>query len=70
MKLKVRTQTGQSKNEQDMPKQFNEPVNPKLIRRAVAVIRSNRRQKYGATPRAGMEVSAKLSKRRKNYRGV
>ena len=70
MKLKVRTQTGQSKNEQDMPKQFNEPVNPNLIRRAVAVIRSNRRQKYGAAPEAGKRASAYLSKRRNSYRST
>ena len=70
MKLKVRSQTGQSKNEQDMPKQFNEPINPNLIKRAVAVIQSNRRQKYGAAPEAGKRASAYLSKRRNSYRST
>ena len=46
MKLKIITQTGQSKNQQELPEQFNEPVNPTLIKRAVAVIQSNKRQKF------------------------
>ena len=70
MKLKIITQTGQSKNQQELPKQFNEPVNPNLIRRAVAVIQNNRRQKYGASPMSGKRASAYLSKRRNSYRST
>ena len=70
MKLKIKTQTGQSKKEQELPKQFNEPVNPDLIKRAVLVLQSNKRQKYGSSPGAGKRASAYLSKRRNSYRST
>ncbi|MCD4759860.1 50S ribosomal protein L4, partial [archaeon] len=38
-------------------------------KRAVLVIQANKRQKYGTDPRAGLEYSAKLSRRRRAYRG-
>jgi large subunit ribosomal protein L4e len=70
MKLKIRTQTGQSKKEQELPKQFSEPVNPDLIKRAVLVIQSNKRQRYGSSPEAGKRASSYLSKRRNSYRST
>jgi large subunit ribosomal protein L4e len=40
-----------------------------LIKRAVLAIQSHKRQKYGANPEAGFRHSAKLSRRRRKYRG-
>ena len=52
-----------------LPEQFDEEVNQDLIRRAVLVLQQNSRQRYGAFKEAGKRSSAKLSKRRRNYRG-
>jgi len=53
----------------ELPKQFNEEYRPDLIKRAVLVLWGNRRQPYGAYERAGKDYSAKLSRRRKDYKG-
>ncbi|MBI3052249.1 50S ribosomal protein L4 [Candidatus Woesearchaeota archaeon] len=53
----------------DLPAQFSEVVDSGLIRRAVLAIQANRRQPYGASPGAGKRQSAKLSRRRRNYKG-
>jgi len=52
-----------------LPKQFEEDVRPDLIKRAVLVIMSHKRQGYGAKPEAGKRASVKISKRRHTYRG-
>ncbi|MEM4267298.1 MAG: 50S ribosomal protein L4 [Candidatus Woesearchaeota archaeon] len=54
----------------ELPAQFNEPFRPDLIRRAVLTIKSNLRQPYGADPLAGKRASAKLSRRRRDYKGA
>ncbi|MBW3004746.1 50S ribosomal protein L4 [Candidatus Woesearchaeota archaeon] len=68
MELKIlsaqNTETGKKK----LPKQFSEPVRADLIKRAVEVIQSHNRQQYGSDPWAGMKHSAKLSKKRREYR--
>ncbi|MAF35175.1 50S ribosomal protein L4 [Candidatus Woesearchaeota archaeon] len=51
------------------PAQFEEPLRKDLIIRAVLALRS-KRQPYGAMTRAGIEASAKLSRRRRAYRGA
>lgn len=51
-----------------MPVQFSEPVRADVIQRAVEVLDSNARQPYGADPMAGKKCSAKLSRRRHDYR--
>ncbi|MBI4143673.1 50S ribosomal protein L4 [Candidatus Woesearchaeota archaeon] len=53
----------------NFPDQFQEPVRKDLIIRAVLAIRSIRKP-YGASPRAGKEKSAKLSRRRRDYKGA
>lgn len=53
----------------DLPVQFNEPIRTDLIQRAVLTIQNNKRQRYGTDPRAGMQASATLSRRRHDYRG-
>ncbi len=52
-----------------LPEQFDEEVNQDLIKRAVLTIQQNSRQRYGSFEDAGKRSSAKLSKRRRNYRG-
>lgn len=52
-----------------LPKQFEEEINADLIKRAVFVIQNGNRNKYGILKGAGMRSSAKLSRRRKKYRG-
>lgn len=54
----------------ELPKQFSEPYHPDLIHRAVLALQSNRRQSYGAFPQAGKRHSAKLSRRRRKYKGA
>ena len=53
-----------------LPKQFEEPVRADLIKKAVEAVQANRRQPYGAYPEAGKRPSAKISRRRHDYRGA
>ena len=69
MKVDVLSLTKTSIGKKDLPRQFDEPVRPDLIKRAVESIQANRRQKYGTDPKAGMKASAELSRRRRKYRG-
>jgi large subunit ribosomal protein L4e len=69
MKSKTYTNKGEKGKEVDLPKHFSEEIRPDLIKRAVLVIQANKRQQYGADVRAGMDYSATLSRRRKDYRG-
>jgi large subunit ribosomal protein L4e len=60
---------GNESGNKELPNQFSEEIRPDLIKRAVLIIQSNKRQKYGASPEAGKRASAKLSRRRHDYRG-
>ncbi len=53
-----------------LPQQFTEPVRADLIKRAVHAVWSHDRQPYGADPRAGKKAAQKLSKRRRDYKGM
>ena len=70
MKAKILDITGKETETIDLPKQFSEPLNKNLIKRAVIILQSNARQQYGSFPMAGMRSSAKLSRRRGNYKGA
>lgn len=70
MKLKILSTDASTKGEMELPKQFQEPVREDLVQRAVLAIQANNRQRYGADPRSGKNVSAFLSKRRRKYRGT
>lgn len=70
MELKILDLSGKETGKIKMPNQFDEDIRPDLIKRAVLAIRSHKRQEYGASPRAGKRASAKISKRRHNYRGM
>ncbi len=54
--------------ERELPRQFQEPVRPDIIKRAVLVSYANARQPYGASPTAGIRHSAFVSKRRRKYK--
>jgi large subunit ribosomal protein L4e len=69
MKADVLSLDGKKLKQIDLPSQFEEDYRPDLIKRAVLVIQSNKRQKYGAKPDAGFRHSSKLSRRRRKYRG-
>ena len=69
MKAKIFDLEGKAKKEIELPEQFEEEVHPNLIKRAVLAIESKERQRYGAMPKAGERSVAKLSKRRRNYKG-
>ena len=69
MELAIFNKESQDVGKRKLPNVFDEPVRPDLIQRAVEVVQSNARQKYGSDPRAGKKHSAKLTKRRRAYRG-
>jgi len=68
MKADILNLEGKKVKTFELPKQFEEPVRLDLIKRAFYVIQNNKRQPYGAHPRAGMRASAKLSRRRHDYK--
>lgn len=69
MKLKIMAADNSSKGDKALPNQFEKEIRVDLIRRAVLAIQANKRQRYGADPKAGMKTSAELSRRRRKYRG-
>jgi large subunit ribosomal protein L4e len=69
MKIDVYGLNGEKKGSVNLPNQFNEEVRKDVVKRAVQVLQSHKRQPYGALPKAGQRSSAVLSRRRKDYRG-
>ena len=69
MKIKILSMARAEKGTANLPAQFNEPVRQDLIKRAVLAIYANSRQPYGADPEAGKKSHAKLSRRRRAYKG-
>jgi large subunit ribosomal protein L4e len=69
MKVPIVDQTKNEKGKKELPKQFSETVREDLIYKAVMSVQANKRQPYGAFADAGMNVSAKLSRRRRDYKG-
>jgi large subunit ribosomal protein L4e len=69
MKADILSLENEKVGEIKLPKQFEEPIRPDLIKRSVLVIQSNNRQPYGADPEAGKRASVRLSKKRHDYRG-
>lgn len=68
MRVDVFDLSGEKKKTIELPRQFSEEYRPNLIKRAVLALLSNLRQSYGSKIGAGMRHSAKLSRRRKNYK--
>ena len=69
MKLDVFDITKNKVTEIKLPAQFSEEFRPDLIQRAVLAIQSHKRQGYSTSEEAGKRSSAKLSRRRRDYRG-
>lgn len=69
MKLKILTLIKTEKGTVNLPKQFDESVRSDLIKKAVLALHANARQRYGTYRRAGLDFSAKVSRRRRDYRG-
>ncbi len=70
MELKIINAENKETGKQKLPQQFEEAVRPDLIKRAVEAIQSHNRQPYGADPRAGKKAAARLSRRRRDYKGA
>jgi large subunit ribosomal protein L4e len=70
MKLNILDISKNKIGEVNLPKQFDEDIRPDLVKRAVLALQSNKMQPYGAEAGAGKRASVKLSKRRRNYRGM
>lgn len=69
MKLIILDSSNNKVGEIKLPQQFEEEYRPDLIQRAVLAIQSHKRQAYAASENAGKRASAKLSRRRRDYRG-
>jgi large subunit ribosomal protein L4e len=69
MKLKIMNPDNTETGTINSPLQFQEPVRPDLIKKAVLALQAHHRQPYGAFPLAGKRPAATLSKRRRDYRG-
>lgn len=70
MKLPIFNLQNQKTGEKELPVQFKEAYRPDLIKRAVITLQSKARQAYGSFPEAGKRHSAKLSRRRRDYKGA
>ncbi len=68
MKLKILDTKNAEKGSKELPEIFSEPVRTDLIKRAVEALQANARQQYGTDPIAGRKSSAKLSRRRRDYK--
>ena len=68
MKLPIFDVSSKIVGEINLPQQFNEELRPDLIQRVVLAAQSHRRQPYAASKEAGKRASAKLSRRRRDYR--
>lgn len=68
MKLDILDESTNKVGEIKLPSQFEEEYRPDLIHRAVLSIQSHKRQPYGTSKEAGKRASAKLSRRRRDYR--
>ncbi|MBI2669197.1 50S ribosomal protein L4 [Candidatus Woesearchaeota archaeon] len=68
MKLPIVDATRKKAGERELPAQFSEAYRPDLIKRAVLAIQSAARQRYGASPMAGLRHSVNVSKRRRDYK--
>lgn len=69
MKVKIFDSRNSEKGTKELPQIFQEEIRPDIIERAVYALQSGARQPYGSDPRAGKKCSAKLSRRRRKYKG-
>ena len=69
MKLDILDLSRKKVGEVNLPQQFEEEIRPDLILRAFFAIQTHKRQPYSSGPESGKRASAKLSRRRRDYRG-
>lgn len=69
MKAELLSMEGKKEKEITLPEQFDTEYRPDVIKRAVIAMQANSRQSYGVTQTAGKRYSARLSRRRRQYRG-
>jgi len=69
MELQIINAKNEQVGKKKLPAIFAEPIRKDIIQRAVEVVQANARQPYGNDPRAGKKASAKLSRRRREYKG-
>ncbi|MFA5176438.1 MAG: 50S ribosomal protein L4 [Candidatus Nanoarchaeia archaeon] len=70
MKADVYSLDGKKTKSVDLPEQFDEEVRTDLIKRAFFALISHNRQRHGTLYEAGTRNSAKLSRRRHDYKGA
>jgi large subunit ribosomal protein L4e len=68
MQLNILNKENKATGKVALPTQFKEEVRPDLIKRAVLVLQNDARQPYGTDPSAGKRSSARVSKRRHDYK--
>ena len=68
MKLDVYDIKAEKKGSVELPVQFNEQYRPDLVKRAAFAIQSSLVHPYGSKIGAGMRASAKLSRKRRDYK--
>lgn len=68
MEIPIIGKDGKEQGKVKLPEQFSEEIRPDVITRAVLAIESNTRAPYGSDPMAGKKQSAKLSRRRRDYK--
>lgn len=68
MKADVLDLEGKKSKSIELPIQFNEEYRPDLIKNACLVVQASKRQPYGADASAGKKYSAKLSRRRRDFK--
>jgi large subunit ribosomal protein L4e len=70
MKATLKSQSGETKGQKELPVQFHEPLRADLIKRAVLSVQASRMQPHGTDSEAGSKYSSKISRRRRNYKGA
>lgn len=68
MKAEIKNLEGEKTKTIELPKQFEEEYREDLIRKAVQILQSHKRQPYGSKREAGKRASAVVSRRRRAYR--
>jgi len=70
MKADILSLDGKKLRQIELPEQFHEEYRNDLIKRSILAIFSQERQRYGVYYRAGKGSAAKLSRRRRAYKGA
>lgn len=69
MNITILDESNNKVGELKLPTQFDEEIRQDIIQRAVLAMQSHKRHPYSSSKNAGKRASAKLSRRRRDYRG-